>query len=231
MNERLVRRCKAIGFIWVLLLCGGCSSQGFDPKSLAKTDVDVVTDLYCEETLRLLEQLLVKLYKRNPRELHKSGMTLDERSQQLFALGPLPHFDELGGAIETEALALALREDFQGDRVFALMTGLVGVWSQSYNHRREFFFMDELDQQKLYLSARNIEILLWRLKVRRDSEGQPLIMTNGLGQGEEHNLSFERLFGKLIAHQDMLAAITAGRHQRAIAYVARSVASMAFIPL
>ena len=97
---------------------------------------------------------------------------------------------------------------FRGDRVFALMVGMTGMIRESYGMKTEFFMLSKLDYQKLYYSARNIEIAMWRIRTHLDEQGKALILTNSR-KGEGYNLSYERLFGKLIAHQDMLALIIA----------------------
>jgi len=134
---------------------------------------------------------------------------------------------EITGA---EAIELALDEQYRGDRVFALMVGLTDMLRQSYGYRPEFFMFSELDEQKLYLSARNLEIAIWRINTYLDAQKAPLVLTNSRN-GEQHNLSYAQLFGKLIALQDMLAIIVAGHNQRVIRTVALNVASMAFFPL
>jgi hypothetical protein len=213
----------------IVLALTGCSNQSFDIKGIAKTDIDLVADLHRDETRRLVLSLATKLYKRNPRELRKQpGATLESRLQQLQQTPDLK-FAELQGRQGIAAMDLAFQWDFRGDRVFALIVGLSGMLREAYGYKDEFFVLDELDQQKLYISARNIEVLVWRLKQSKDNRGKPLIYTNATG--EVLNLSFERLFGKLIAHQDMLAQIMAGKTQRAINSVAHSIVSMTFMPL
>jgi hypothetical protein len=101
---------------------------------------------------------------------------------------------------------------------------------EAYDNRREQFIFDSLDEQKLYNSARNIEIVVWRLSNRLNEAGAPFLRTNSL-PGEEANLSFERLFGKLIAIQDMMARVTADRGNRTINKVVHSIASSALFPI
>ena len=226
----------------LLLLClatllTSCGGTPFRIQNLAKSDIDFVADAHSTAAEQLLRELNTKLYKRNPVQLKRAGVTgrmsqpdAVNREQQLFGVsGPLV-FDELNGVRGTEAMELALAPEFAGDRVFALMAGLTGMIRNSYGYRAEFFMLDSLDQQKLYQSARNVEILLWRLSRARDGQGQPLILTNHL-PGEAANLSFERLFGKLIANQDMLAAIAAQKNNRLISQVAHNAASFVFFPL
>ena len=45
------------------------------------------------------------------------------------------------------------------------------------------------------------------------------------------NLSFERLFGKLIANQDIISKSIASQEGRAIQKVAKSIASAIFLPI
>ena len=222
------------GIIAVFCLLSGCTGQGqkFRVQNLAKSDVDLVADLHREHTLALLEQLTIKLYRRNPAQLLLvPGQSIASRWEQIrqASFAELDHA-ELGGARSTDAMHLAFDANFRGDRIFALMAGLSGMLGESYAYKREFFWLDTLDQQKLYNSARNIEILVWLLRTRLDAAQQPLILTDSMDL-EAVNLSFERLFGKLIAHQDVLAEIVAGRTQRTINTVAQGIASMTFIPL
>lgn len=219
----------------LLLIClnSGCTSlaQDFDVKNLAKTDVDMVADVYRIETKQLTDQLLFKLYMRNPSELKKSGATLAQRRLQLqhsqFDSFSQSYMDGVRGI---DAIRLALSKGYSADRVFTLVLGLSDMLSAAYNDKEEFFIFDELDQQRLYNSARNIEVLAWLLQTSKDEHGQLLLLTNHISDDLE-NLSFERLLGKLIAHQDMLAVIVSGKTRRTINSVAHGLASMTFIPI
>lgn len=196
----------------------GCNNT-FDSTSLnsiAKADIDMVTDTGLREMNRLMEDLLVKLYKRNPRELHKvPGLSVEQRHKQIFNTPGRLIFKELHNQQGTAALTLAFNPDFQGDRVFALMTGLVGMVRSSFNWQEEQFMLDSLDEQKLFDCARNIEVLAWRLSNTREASGTLLLLSNSQN-GEEENLSYERLFGKMIATQDLLAFAVAGRWDRGV---------------
>jgi len=171
------------------------------------------------------------LYKRNPRELAKADLLISERLDMLFASYGSLQFEELGTATETELMELALHPEFEGDRVFCLMAGLVGMINHCYNYQSEFHYLNiDLNEQKLYNSARNIERLSWRIKRAKDAQGQLLLITNGLSKNNL-NLSYERLFGKLIAKQDMMAKVAAQKNKRVINMLATSIASFLFIPL
>lgn len=236
--------CKLIKYIQVtgygvllgfLLILSGCGGQGFSLKDLVKTDIDMVADTHYQEAELLLKELTIKLYKRNPRYLHSESAavgqehTIDDRVQQLFGSTGILYFAELP-ELGVDTIEVALDHNFEGDRVFALMAGLTSMVRQSYGYQSEFFIYSDLDGQKLYHSARNLEIAFWRVTTYQDESGDPLILTNSIN-GEIQNLSYERLFGKLIALQDILAKIVAGKNQRMIKTVAQNVATMAFFPI
>lgn len=222
------------------LALAACAGGQFRPQTLAKTDIDLVADRSIAILERQLRELTIKLYRRNPRELQKRrGATLDARLHQLFSQPGELSFGELDNRQSTDAIRLAFDENYTGDRVFAVMAGLTDMLRRSYGYKAEYFVLDELDQQKLYNSARNVEILVWRLSQRRDSKGQLFLLTNEIspsttlrtGETGVDNLSFERLFGKMIAVQDLMAEITADSTQRTINRVVQGVASMIFLPI
>lgn len=221
---------------WVLRLAGAvlaalavaaCTPHPYELKHVAKSDTNMVADAHLQEMERLMRLLMAKLYRRNPVQL--MGRDLEGQVSRIFDRTGELRFAELDYRQGEAAIALCFDESYAGDRVFALMTGLAGMIRKSYNGQTEFFILDTLDQQKLYNSARNIEILVWRLGNRLDSHGLPFLLTNSLAE-TERNLSFERLFGKMIAIQDMMARIMEDRTHRLINKVVTSAAS-AFLPV
>ncbi|WP_116644370.1 hypothetical protein [Salinivibrio sp. HTSP] len=226
-------------WVWVsvlLLSLTGCAQKlgrPFDIKNLAKSDMDLITDIHIAEIRDLSEALIVKLYKRNPRELKKvPGMTIEKRVAQLMtAERPDNGFRELGGMDGIALLPLAFSSEFEGDRVFALMAGVTGMISASYNHQLEFFLLDDIDQQKLYNSARNLEKIAWLLNNQKDEHGQLLLLSNGMGKNGVPNYSYERLLSQMIIIQDMMAVMVADSTNRNINQVVHSMASMTFFPI
>ncbi len=142
--------------------------------------------------------------------------------------GPLI-FAELDNLQNTEAMSLAFREDFKGDRVFALMVGLTGMIRKSYDYNEELFIPEDLDAQMIYDSARNIETMAWKLKNKLDARGNYFVISFS-DDGTIDNLSFERIYGKLIATQDLMAMVIADKDNRAINTVVHGVMSV-FIPI
>lgn len=232
--DRKLSRLFQMVLLGLTFLLVGCSGPGFNLKNLAKTDIDMVADAHYQEVELLLKELTIKLYKRNPKCLAAQKdigrvHTVDTRVDQLFSFRERRSFPELSVS-GVDAIERALSNDFDGDRVFALMVGLTTMIRQSYNDQSEFFIYSELDGQQLYYSARNLEIALWRISTYRDDHGAPFLLTNSMN-GKVHNLSYERLFGKMIALQDILAKIIADKNQRFIKTVAQNVATMAFFPI
>jgi len=207
------------------------AERAFRASDLAKSDIDSVAETHLREALGSARLLMEKLYRRNPREWHKGkhpnmdaavARAFDERSEFRFA--------ELGNARGADAIVLALKPDYAGDRVFAFGVGLASTVFLSYNGKTELYLTDSLDPQKLYNSARNIEIAAWRLAHARDAQGAPLILSNEIAD-DVRNLSFEREIGKMIGYQDVMAQIAAQRTNRAIRRVVQGLASAVFLPI
>ena len=233
MGHALTRRHRAAlllaPLVLVPLLLSGCG--GYELKNIAKSDIDLVTDEFIDETRALVRELAEKLYARNPAELRKvPGMTVERRLQLLKDTpGPLD-FPELGGREGIVALEVVFNPAFEGDRVFALVAGLGGMLRQAYGYNTETYLLSEpLAPEALLTSARNIEILVWRLKHTRRADGRPFLVTSEY-RGVVDNLSFERLFGKLIALQDMMARIAGDAGDRRVTRAVHAASSM-FVPL
>jgi hypothetical protein len=203
----------------------------FKGAELLKSDVDAAAELHLRESLASARLLMEKLYKRNPREYRKGGhATADAAIRKAFDPRYGFRFAELGNARGTDAIQLALKPEFQGDRVFAFSVGLAGMILMAYGDKTELYLTDALDPQKLYNAARNIEIAAWKLANARDASGQLLLLSNEAA-GDVQNLSFEREFGKLIAYQDVMAQVTAQRTNRTIRRAAQFLATAVFLPI
>lgn len=217
--------------VLALLLCLFLSAcGGYELKNLAKSDVDLVADQFIAESRTLVLELMSKLYKRNPDQLKKMpGMTLEGRLAQLRVNpGPLV-FDELAGRQGIEAMDLAFDTTFKGDRVFALIVGLGGMLRQAYGYNQEMFMFDPLNGEALRTSARNVEVLAWKLKNKHKPDGSFFLVSHQSADRVD-NLSFERLFGKLIVLQDVMAQIAGDADDRAVNTAVHTV-SRVFIPL
>ncbi|PIE63103.1 MAG: hypothetical protein CSA25_01925 [Desulfobacter postgatei] len=190
----------------------------------------MVSDIHIDQTLALLKTLTQKLYKMNPGELAKTpGATISSRISDIFKCPAPPPEPSLSGRRSTLAMLAGLEPDYEGDRVYAVMYGLFTMLHLAYNNKCDLFMLDFLNAQNFYNSARNIEILVWRLKTRRTSTGRLCLITNTF-EGDVSNLSFERIFGKLIALSDSMALIMAEQGDRFVKQAVH-IAGMSFLPV
>jgi hypothetical protein len=203
----------------------------FRAADLLKSDVDAAAELHLEESLASARLLMEKLYRRNPRELKKSGyLTVEAAVERGFDPKYGFRLPELKGAHGTAAIQLALKPEYAGDRVFAFSVGLAGMVLRAYGDKTDIYLTDTLDAQKLYNAARNVEIAAWKLANARDDQGQLLLLSNEAA-ADVKNLSFEREFGKLIAYQDVMARVAAQRTNRTIRRSTQFLATAIFLPI
>ena len=208
---------------------GGQKEARFDPRYLAKTEIDRVIDANRAEIMTSLRRIAEKLYKRNPREWKKSGQPgMEAALARLFA-GNLD-FSELEGRREGAAALFAFHPDYQGDRVLGVMAGLLGMVTAAFEGKDDFYVLDDLNEQKLYNCARNVEIAIWKMSSTRSPTGEPLLLSNELDPNNP-NLSFEREFGRVIGLLDLLSKVVADKHGRTITRFTQSIATAVFLPV
>jgi hypothetical protein len=207
------------------------SAGTFTPLHLAKTDIDRVAEAQQREIFINLKLLTEKLYRRNPRELKKSGQpSLAAGVSRIFEGRHDWKFVELRGARDTHAIQLAFRDDYHDDRVLAFAAGVASMIQTAFNNKTEFFILDDLDAQALYNAARNVEIAVWKLSTSRTGQGQLFLLSNEAA-GSIQNLSYEREFGKIIGNLDVLSKIVADKNNRTIVRVVQSLATAVFLPI
>jgi len=206
------------------------TERDFRPSDVLKSDIDIAAEVHLRESLASARLIMEKLYRRNPREWRKSGSaSMEAALDHAFEPQMDLSFPELGGVRGTDAILLALKPEYGGDRVFAFGVGLASMVLLSYNGKTEFYLTDSLDAQKLYNAARNVEIAVWKLENARDARGDLLLLSNEMTSVS--NLSFEREFGKIIAYQDAMAQIAAQRTNRTIRRAIQTLATAVFLPI
>lgn len=199
---------------------------------LFKTDVDRMADLEMAENSASLKLLMVKLYKRNPKELAKSTSDNAEIMANWVFEGEAEHawrFKQIKQLQSTDAIYLAFDPTFEGDRVLAFVVGLHTMLLKAHGGKKEFFIPDSIHPQSLYNVARNIEIAAWKLNTSRHANGELMLLSNEIN-AHARNLSFEREFGKIIGRTDLFAYLLAEKSQRSITRVAQSLATAVFLP-
>jgi len=193
--------------------------------------MDEIIELHQRVAFRDLKLLMVKLYRRNPNQQHDRAIRNIEQRVDLSFAKPIhdltPNWQNKSG---TDIINLAFENDYTGDRVFAFITGLRKMLLTSYDNHTEFYYLTSIDEQKLYNSARNIEIATWLLAQRKDDSGNAYILSDSLAS-ESRNLSYQRLIGKIIATQDNIAEIVANKEGRLIKTFVVRAASAVFLPI
>ena len=81
-----------------------------------------------------------KLYRRNPKEWKKAGVASREAALERLKMRHYRSLPELGGLREGQAAALAFSENYGGDRVAALMLGLL-TWPMRPSSIKKSFIL------------------------------------------------------------------------------------------
>jgi len=201
-------------------------------NQLGKGDSDRMADVEVRENSESLRLLMLKLYKRNPHELQKSTTDVAEKMVDWVFNGESQHhyqFESINIQQGTEAIFLAFKPEFTGDRVLAFIVGLQTMLLKAHGNKTDFYLNDSLDPQHLYNVSRNIEIAAWKLSNARDETGALYLLSNEINE-KDRNLSFEREFGKMIGRTDLFAITLAEKSQRVISRVVQSLATAIFLP-
>lgn len=201
-------------------------------NQLAKSDFDRMADVEIHENTESLRLLMLKLYKRNPHELQKSTSDVAEKMVNWVFNGENQHhyqFESLNNAQDTEAIFLAFKPEFTGDRVLAFIVGLHTMLLKAHDGKTDFYFTDTIDPQHIYNAARNFEIAAWKISNARDEQGNLFLLSNEINS-TDRNLSFEREFGKVIGRTDLFAVALAEKSQRFISRVMQNLTTAAFLP-
>jgi hypothetical protein len=199
-------------------------------SQFGKSDFDRMADVEMRENTESLRLLMTKLYKRNPAELKKSTSDPVERMVEWVFEGDHQwHFPSIQNKQDIDAIFLAFNPQYQGDRVLPFIVGLQTMFIKAHEGKTEFYLMDQLDPQKIYNAARNVEIAAWKLSNARDANGKLYLLTNEITE-KERNLSFEREFGKIVGRTDSYAIALAEKSQRFITRVVQNLATAVFLP-
>jgi hypothetical protein len=242
-RDRSIKYLSCLSMLSIALFLGGCVStpQGKEKpvpeqrdrvtlNQLGKSDFDRMADVEMRENTESLKTLMVKLYKRNPKELKKTTSSpLDKMVDWVFDGDHDWKFESIQNKQELDAIFLAFNPEYEGDRVLPFIVGLQTMLIKAHGGKTEFYLQDNIDPQKIYNAARNVEIAAWKLSNARDANGQLYLLTNEINE-KERNLSFEREFGKIVGRTDLFAIALAEKSQRFITRVIQNLATAAFLP-
>lgn len=220
---------KNITLIILIIFLASCKNNVL--TNIAKTDIDIITEIHVNNAKENIEDLIIKLYKLNPIYLRKNEKfnNVSEVIIDIFKDIDVKKIDKTGKD-NINLILKGFNHDFNGDRIYYICKGLYGMINASYNYKNKFYLTDpKLDAQKLMNTAINIETLVWRLSNSKNN-GEILIKTNNIKKNKI-NLSFERLFGKLINNQENMARIISSQQGRIIQKAAKGIVSSIFLPI
>lgn len=201
----------------------------FAPQHLIKSDFNRFAEAHQQRIFISLRSLAEKLYRRNPREWRKTDVSVEAAVSRIFDGQHGWRFETLGYRRGIDALTVALHPEYRGDRVLAYIVGLASMVQTAFGDREEFYLLDDLDAQQLYNAARNVEIAAWKLGAARDAEGRLLLLSNEMGA--VNNLSFEREFGRVIGHLEVLSEVIEEKTERVVTRVVQNLATAVFLPV
>lgn len=230
---------RGLAVLLALVLAAACSTRlgkdgrtdtTVDVKYLAKTEVDRIADTNRAEVVDGLLLIADKLYKRNPKEWRKAGLPSREAALDRLRHRHTQRWPEMNGLREGQAAALAFTEAYSGDRIAALVLGLLTMVDAAYEYKDEFYILDSLNEMKLYNSARNMDVAIWKLGHDRNAAGELFLLSNELDP-VNRNLSFEREFGRVMGLLDFMAKIVADRNGRGFSRLTQTAVSTIFLPV
>jgi len=208
-------------------------STQYDKGSInqfGKTDFDRMADYEIRENIESLKILMIKFYKKNPNQLKKSTSDNAEKMANWVFNGDHNwKFKKINNSQGIDALNQVFDENFKGDRVLSLVTGLYTMLIKAHGNKKEFYMFDSLEPQKIYNASRNFEIIVWKLSSKKNSKGQPYLLSNEISASEA-NLSFEREFGKIIGRTDYFAFTLSEKTERAVTRAIQSFTTGIFLP-
>lgn len=227
--------------IFLTLALFSCSSSTLQRKDstqydkgsinqFGKSDFDRMADYEIRENIESLKILMIKFYKKNPNQLKKSTSDNAEKmTNWVFNGNHNWKFKRINNAQGVDALNQVFDDNFEGDRVLSLITGLYTMLIKAHGDKKEFYIFDSLDPQKIYNSSRNFEIIVWKLSSKKNNKGQPYLISNEISSSQA-NLSFEREFGKIIGRTDYFAFTLSEKTERAVTRAIQSFTTGIFLP-
>lgn len=212
--------------IAITITANACTGIKQPLRNLAKTDIDIISDIHIQMLRTHMQELALTLYDNNADHLAKAPyLSLENRMVQILDHPTDVAYREISYKQSTEAIELAFNPHHGGDRVFVLLLGISSMLRLSYNNLEELFLLDELDPQMLYDSARNLEAIAQRLH----SETFLGRTSINLGSASERQ-SVENRLASMVSIQDMMAKIIASKTKRMIKTAVHSATTI-LIPI
>ncbi|PPD53833.1 MAG: hypothetical protein CTY12_04405 [Methylotenera sp.] len=157
-NNFLILIVIALPCIFTPQLTFAVSTNQTKPSSKAFNAKDAF-DLHSTE----LRKLMLAFYECQPQSLQKNTKVSKEEFVQWVFEGPFDwKFDSIKNTQSIEALTLSFSQEYQGDRVLPLITGLYTMLLQAYGGKNEYTF-EAANPHKLNIAAQNTNIIMAKL--------------------------------------------------------------------
>ncbi|KAF1050767.1 MAG: hypothetical protein GAK43_02689 [Stenotrophomonas maltophilia] len=197
-----------------------------------QTATDRMATLAMRDNLDALYRLMNKLYKRNPAEWKKTGLPTQDDAERAVraAIAGNRSFGALGARRDIAALSYALDPAYPSDRIGAFTYAMANMLITAHGGHTEFYVYTPLNAQYVYNAARNVEIATWMLANRKNTKGEPLLLSNALTDTTS-NLSYARGYAKIVARLDLLSEVLGERNRRIGVSYAQSLLFLQFLPV
>ena len=208
-----------------LLGVAGCSAtrsteraEPYTGQEWMQSGTNRIANLSLRDNLQSVRRVQTTLYRRNPREWHKSAASAEQASQRTWdAVLKGPDLPELRGATGIDAIRMAFEtgpQGYQGDRVAALVVGWASMLKQANGDTWDQSMLDGVNAENSFRAARNFEISLWLIASKTGPDGQPLLLATEISE-RGRNLVADRELSKVVARLDLLAAQADEKYRRA----------------
>src|SRR5690606_22052462 len=148
-----IKHLSCLSILSITLFLSGCASTPLGKEKpvpeqrdrstlnqLGKSDFDRMADVEMRENTESLKALMVKLYKRNPKELKKTTSSpLDKMVTWVFDGNHNWKFESIQNKQELDAIFLAFNPEYDGDRVLPFIVGLQTMLIKAHGGRTEFY--------------------------------------------------------------------------------------------
>ena len=130
---------KKILIILSILVLTSCKNNVF--TNIAKTDVDIITEIHVSNANNYIEDLIIKLYKVNPKYISRNQKfdTVSSVIIDIFKDVDKSKLDKTGQE-NIDLILKGFNKDFNGDRIYYICKGLYGMINASYNYKRKILF-------------------------------------------------------------------------------------------
>lgn len=198
---------------------------------LLQTDANRIATIAMRNNLYSLYILLDKFYKRNPKQWRKIANSSKEAKNIVYqSIEQNKPFPGLNNKNSIDALYIALDPDFTGDRVGALIYGMATMIIIAHGNHTKFYISDIVNGEHVFNAARNVDIVQWMLKQRKDHKGNPLLVSNEISDNS-YNLSFAKELAKITARLDLVAAVLDERYRRVGVNYVHNLLFLTFFPV